>query len=456
MKKTENIDILTGDPKLAIRKLAVPTMLSMVLIIAYNLADTIWVAGLGPEPLAALGFIAPLFFILVGFGNGIGAAASSTIARSIGAKNKQLANNNASHSIILTLVTSIIIPIIIIMFLDDILILMRGSGAALTDSLIYGNIIFAGMFFMIFPMVLSSILRAEGDVKRPMYSMIATAILNIVLNPIFIYVLGWGVAGAAWASILSSGISALIMSYWIWVKKDTYLRINYFKFNFPILKNILNISLPATSENILMSLFIVYINMTLTTVGGTVAVACYASALKVNHMTLIPLQGISTALLTVAGASFGACDYDKLKTAYDYSNKIGIIISIILVAITIALAPEIARLFSYTAQSASLEPKIASIIQIFNLFAIVYVWGNNSTSMFQGIGKGFTSLIITFGRTLFVEIIFIYLFTYALNMGEFGVYLGIIVGCLAASVIALIYSKYYLSNIRRTLNENQS
>lgn len=131
--------------------------------------------------------------------------------------------------------------------------------------------------------------------------------------------------------------------------------------------------------------------MTLTTVGGTVAVACYASALKVNHMTLIPLQGISTALLTVAGASFGACDYDKLKTAFNYSNNMGLIISIILVAITIALAPEIARLFSYTAQSASLEPKIASVIQIFNLFAVVYVWGNNATSMFQGIGKGLTS-----------------------------------------------------------------
>lgn len=205
-----------------------------------------------------------------------------------------------------------------------------------------------------------------------------------------------------------------------------------------------------------MSLFILYINMTLTTVSGTVAVACYASALKVNHMTLIPLQGISTALLTVAGASFGACDYDKLKTAFNYSNNMGLIISIILVAITIALAPEIARLFSYTAQSASLEPKIASVIQIFNLFAVVYVWGNNATSMFQGIGKGLTSLMITFGRTLFVEIIFIYLFTYTLNIGEFGVYLGIIVGCLAASLIALIYSKYYLSKIRRTLNENQS
>ena len=84
------------------------------------------------------------------------------------------------------------------------------------------------------------------------------------------------------------------------------------------------------------------------------------------------------------------------------------------------------------------------------------MWGNNATSMFQGIGNGLTSLMITFGRTLFVEIIFIYLFTYTLNMGEFGVYLGIIVGCLAASLIALIYSKYYLSKIRRTLNENQS
>lgn len=456
MTKTENIDILTGDPKTAIKKLAVPTMLSMLLIIAYNLADTIWVSGLGPNPLAALGFVAPLFFILVGFGNGIGAAASSTIARAIGAKDKKLAENNATHSLILTVISSIIIPIIIILFLDDILIFMRGSGAALDDSLIYGTIIFAGMFFMIVPMVLSSILRAEGDVKRPMYSMIATALLNIVLDPIFIYIFGWGVAGAAWASILSSGISALIMSYWIWIKKDTFLRINHFKYNSGILKDILSISLPATSENILMSLFIVYINMTLTTVSGTVAVACYASALKVNHMTLIPLQGISTALLTVAGASFGACDYDKLKTAFNYSNNMGLIISIILVAITIALAPEIARLFSYTAQSASLEPKIAIVIQIFNLFAVVYVWGNNATSMFQGIGKGLTSLMITFGRTLFVEIIFIYLFTYTLNMGEFGVYLGIIVGCLTASLIALIYSKYYLSKIRRTLNENQS
>ena len=248
MTKTEHIDILTGDPKTAIKKLAVPTMLSMLLIIAYNLADTFWVSGLGPNPLAALGFVAPLFFILVGFGNGIGAAASSTIARAIGAKDKKLAENNATHSLILTVISSIIIPIIIILFLDDILIFMRGSGAALDDSLIYGTIIFAGMFFMIVPMVLSSILRAEGDVKRPMYSMIATALLNIVLDPIFIYIFGWGVAGAAWASILSSGISTLIMSYWIWIKKDTFLRINHFKYNSGILKDILSISLPATSE----------------------------------------------------------------------------------------------------------------------------------------------------------------------------------------------------------------
>ena len=108
MSKNENIEIITGDPKRAIRKLSVPMMISMLLIMLYNIADSIWVSGLGPDALAAIGFITPLFMVLVGLGNGIGAGANSLIARYIGAENYPQANNAGLHAILLSVIVSAI------------------------------------------------------------------------------------------------------------------------------------------------------------------------------------------------------------------------------------------------------------------------------------------------------------------------------------------------------------
>ena len=107
MSKSKNIEMITGDPKKAIVKLALPMMLSMLLIMLYNIADSIWVAGLGPDALAAVGFITPLFMVLIGLGNGIGAGANSLIARNIGAKNRDQANNAGLHAIVLSIIVSL-------------------------------------------------------------------------------------------------------------------------------------------------------------------------------------------------------------------------------------------------------------------------------------------------------------------------------------------------------------
>ena len=113
MAKNSNIEMITGDPKKAIVKLAVPMMVSMLLIMLYNIADSIWVAGLGADALAAVGFITPLFMVLVGLGNGIGAGANSLIARYIGAGNIKQANNAGLHGILLAIIVSVIFTIII-------------------------------------------------------------------------------------------------------------------------------------------------------------------------------------------------------------------------------------------------------------------------------------------------------------------------------------------------------
>ena len=115
--KSKNIEMITGDPKKAIIKLALPMMLSMLLIMMYNIADSIWVAGLGADALAAIGFITPLFMVLVGLGNGIGAGANSLIARYIGAGNIDEANNAGLHGILLAIIVSVIFTVIIEVFM---------------------------------------------------------------------------------------------------------------------------------------------------------------------------------------------------------------------------------------------------------------------------------------------------------------------------------------------------
>ena len=137
------VSMITGDPKKAIRTLSMPMILSMLLMMVYNLADSIWVAGLGPNSLAALGFVTPLFMMVIGLGNGLGAGANSLISRCIGAKNKKGSDNAAIHSIILTLLVSIILTAVILIFLKYLLIIM-GAGASLNLAVQYGQIVFGG------------------------------------------------------------------------------------------------------------------------------------------------------------------------------------------------------------------------------------------------------------------------------------------------------------------------
>lgn len=230
-EKNKNIEVITGDPKRAIRKLSVPMMVSMLLIMMYNLADSIWVAGLGADALAAIGFITPLFMVLVGLGNGIGSGANSLIARYIGAGNRFQANNAGMHAVSLSVGVSLIFTVIMLVAMVPILELM-GAGDTINYALDYGYIIFGFLFIFVFSGVLSAIFRSEGDMRRATIAIAVTAILNIILDPIFIYVLNLGIVGAAWATIISCTMSVLVMSYWIWGKKDLFLDLNHKNFKY--------------------------------------------------------------------------------------------------------------------------------------------------------------------------------------------------------------------------------
>lgn len=449
VKNNSNIELIRGDPKKAIRTLAVPMMISMFLIMAYNLADSIWIAGLGADALAALGFITPFFMIIIGLGNGIGAGANSLIARSIGARDKQKANNAAIHSLIISIIISIIIPILILPFLKDILIFI-GGGSSVKYGVIYGNIVFGLMIVFIFSGVASAVLRSEGDVKRATYAMAVTAILNIVLDPIFIYTFNMGIGGAGWATVLSAFISCILMAYWMWVKKDTYvdLTISKFKYKKSILKDILKVAIPSTTEQLIMSILAMTINTMLVLVATINAVAVYTAGMRVLQMAIIPLIGLGTALLTIGGASYGARNYKKLNESFNYSVKLGFIISIAIGIIMFIFAPQIAKIFSYSAVSSYLAPQIAQLLRILCFFMISIPLGLMSSSLFQGVGKGFTSLMLTICRSLIFELIFAYIIGFVLNFREIGIYIGIAIGGFVGSFIAFIWAKIFINKTK--------
>jgi len=446
----QRISMVTGEPKKAIRVLAIPMIISMFLIMAYNLADSIWVAGLGPNALAALGFINPLFMIVIGLGNGLGAVATSLIARCIGAKNKEGADNAAMHSLILTIVVSAVITVILLLFLKEILLLM-GAGVTIDLAMEYGQIVFGGLIFFIFSNVASGILRAEGDVNRPMYAIAATTVLNIILDPIFIYYFGWGVSGAAWATILSSSLSCVVLFYWLLLKRDTYVSFSRedFKASWNVIKNILMVALPASIESLVMSILGVILNLMLVVTGGAEAVAVYTAGWRVVMMAMIPPIGIGTAAITVGGAAYGARNYKNLSTALSYSAKLGVGIAVVTGLLSYVFAGNIATIFTYSPESAFMAPSIAAFLQVMFLFYLTVPLGITASSIFQGMGKGFTSLILTVLREVVFMAFFSYLFAFTLGFGSPGVWWGIVVGGGLGCVVAYIWATIYVRRLKR-------
>lgn len=448
MEKNSNIEMITGDPKKAINKLSLPIIASMFLIFANNIIDSIWVAGLGAEPLAALGYITPLFMILVGFGNGIGAGGNSLISRYIGAEDKNSANNAAIHNLILSVIVSIIISVIFLILMEPMLNIM-GANSVINYAMEYGVIIFSLTFAVLMPPIVGGAFRAEGDIKRATLPIALAAIINMILDPIFIYTFNWGISGAAWATALGPFISLLLMFYWIFFKKDTYLSYNLkdFKNDFGMYKDILVVGIPASLEQLVLSVLTIFVNYMLTIVSGPVSVAVYTAGWRIINIGMLPAIGVGTAAISVAGVAFGAKKYENLRVTARYAVKVALIASIIVCIILIVFSNQIAYIFSYSENSAKLAPSIAGFLQIMSLFILYVPFGASAGNVFQGVGKGTISFLLTTFREFILVLIFAYLLGFVFNMGEFGIYCGMLLGGGLGSLICYACIELYINKL---------
>lgn len=423
----------------------------------YNLVDAIWVSGLGADALSAVGFFFPFFFMAMAIATGLGIGGGAAISRRIGAKDKEGADNVAIHTIVLMVILAVIFTIPFLIFAETIFTNI-GAGDVIDMVLAYGQIIMAGAILIFFVMVGNSILRAEGDAKRAMYAMMLGAGLNIALDPIFIYTLGLGVAGAAWATMLSIGITAIIMFQWLFIKKDTYVTFafRHFKWNKPILRDISSVGLPASVMQLSMAFTMLIMNLIVVMVGGTDGVAVYSTGWRVVTIAILPLLGIATAVTSVTGAAYGARDLKKLNTAYIYSIKVGLTLSVIVASVTFVLAAQITAVFTQAEKAAHIADDLIIFLQVICLFYPGTPFGMFSSAMFQGTGKGMNALIVTIFRTIVLAPPLGILFGIYFNMGLPGLWLGLALANLLGSLVSFIWGRLYIKSLKISFKKKKS
>jgi putative MATE family efflux protein len=450
-EKTKEVETLLGDPKKAILAMAIPTTIALVAQSVNNLVDAMWVAGLGRDALAAVGIVFPLFFIVIGISNGIGIGAASAISRRIGAENKAEADRTAAHAIALGLVASVIMTIVFLLLLEPII---RVVGAGATEDTIrecinYATPFAAFVFVFVLVGVLSSILRSEGAAKRSMYILILAAIINLALDPFFIYDygLGWGMTGAAIATVAAEGTALAVMFYWYFVKKDLFLKFKFkgFKFEIPIIKDIFQVGIPAALQMMIISIVSIFMNLILLQAGGDDGVAIYSSDWRVLSVLMIPMMGIATGLVPVCAAAFGARRYDKIKVAYTYALKISVLLMIVISAVTIIFSSYIVMAFTYDTDTEYLRAGMAEFLWIAALFMPFMAMGMAAESLFQALGMGTRALVSTLFRN-FIMLPICYIAAIA-TTGLTFIWWGATASEIIASLVVVTWSIFVLRTI---------
>lgn len=449
----KNVEVMRGNPETAVKKLAIPIMISMLLTASYNIIDGIWIAGLGQEAIAGIGFITPIFMILNGVSVGLGSGATSSISRFVGAKNHKKASQSAAHSLLIFLIASVVLTIVLLILQEPLLKLYGASGESLAQGIKYGTPLFLGLFAFIFANGASGILRGEGDMKRAMYAVVVSVILNAILDPICIYILGWGSAGAAIATILSSICSAIVILYWILVKKDTYVDVNLgeFKFDSSIAKDILKVGIPASMDMLVMSIAMSLYMIFISSIAGEFGIASFTSGQRLYLFAIMPLTAIGTAVTAVVGSSFGAKNGEYISRAHKFGAKFGIIFGTCVTLILVVFATQLSTIFAYTAETAHLVPEITRYLQIACLSLPLTGAGMASTFFYQGIGKGTISLSWTIIREVIFTVGATFFFGIYLGWGLIGIWAGLAIGRAAVSILNYLYARYTIKGIRETL-----
>jgi putative MATE family efflux protein len=437
----KNVELLLDNPKKAVIEVSKPIIVATFVESIYSLVDSIWVSGLGAEALAAVGASFPILISIYAVSWGLSIGISSGIARRVGAKNKTEADKVANHAVILALIAGILYIIAVYPNLDTLFTLMGTYGTCKSLAIQYSGILVLGTLIFTICDALYGIFRGEGNTKIVMIASVIGTLTNIILDPIFIYMLNLGISGASYATLIAVIISLLILSYNLFIKKSCYVTVKLSKFkpNLNIIADLIRVGIPSALIEMTVAVSFFIMTSIIMIVGGSKGLAVYTGSLRITEFGFIPMLGLASGATSVIGATYGAKSFEKLKTAYFYTIKVGVLMEIVIVALIMILAPVLAYLFTYTEVSRGIHEELVKALRIIPLYLLFSPFILATSAMFQGIGKGEKSLIISIFRSLICHISYAYVFAVILGLGMFGIYGGLVAGEFTAGIFAFLF-----------------
>jgi len=393
---TRDVEILLGNPKKALIAMAVPVMIANLIQSINNIVDTIWLTSIGVEAQAAVNVVFPLFFLMIGLGNGIGVGASQALARRIGAMNRKGANAVASQAFVMIIVLSVILAIAFTVFAEPLLDI-SGGASNMEACIAYAIPIFIGMPVILIGALFSALLRSEGAARRSMVIHVVGVVFNMILDPIFIFVLDMGITGAAIATIIAMSIPIVIAVYWYYGNQSTFVKIPLrgFRFDSHIIWDILRVGIPASMEMVLMALVAMFMNTIIEGIVPVEGVAIYGNGWKIMDLFFLPTLAIGFAIVPICAAALGAKKVYKIREVYLIALKYGIIICVGISVVMLLFSDYLVIPFSYSEETIAIRDQMASFLMICAVFMPFTPLGYTSVGYFQGMGWGLKALSIT-------------------------------------------------------------
>lgn len=450
---TKGTQILMGDPKKAMLSMMVPVIIALTFQSLNSVVNSVWVAGLGPSALAAVGIVFPLFIIILSIGNGIGVGSSQTIAMHIGMNDKKGADKAATQAIVLTAISGILMTALVLPFLRPILVFM-GGGNIIEECIHYALpiVIFAPVIML--SALFSNMLRAEGNAKKSMAIQILTVCINLVIDPFLIYKpfgigLDMGISGAAIGTVIAMFAGLMLGIYWFKSKEATYLTLSLrgFRFDWNMDKQIFRVGIPASLEMMTISIVAMIMNNVLLWASGDDAVAIYTSSWRIINILMIPLMSTGSAMVPVAAAAYGAKRFDRVKEVYRFTLKMVVAIMIILSIITLFAAEYMVTIFTYTEETYALRIPMSHVLYAACLFLPFASWGATASALFQSLTLGTYSLICSVIRNFMQIPLCIMLFNFGGTLDY--IWIGIAAGQIIGSAIAGIWGEFVIRHFMK-------
>lgn len=430
-------DFTKGPEGSAINLFAIPILLGSVFMQFYNIVNSAVVGRfLGKEALAAVGSSYPIIFLLVSVVIGIGSGGTVLVSQYLGAGDKENVKKTIDTTYLFLLISSIILTVIGVYFTPTIFRLINLPEEVFADAVNYFKVYLFGLVFMFGFNAISSVLRGMGDSKTPLYYLIGSNVLNLILSVVFIGVLHLKVEFSAWASVISQGTAFLALNFHMRKTNGiASIHLRRMQWNRAIFNNVIRIGLPTGIQQSFVALGQVAL-MSIVNSFGTPVIAAYSAVMRLDSFATMPAMNFSQALTTFAAQNLGANKTARVRRGLYSVLKTNICISIGIAFCFFLFGNQLMSLFTFDQEVIAIGNEFLIICGAFySIFSIMFIF----TGLFRGAGDTLAPMFITLFSLWLIRIPVAYILSNYL--GYTGIWISIPIGWFFGAIGSIIYYK---------------